>query len=430
MTTRAAICLAASRAADTNASLLLAMSEETAKVSRMALLRKSGIALVGVLLVACVAGYLLVEVAQRDKARAAAAASAPPATPVTVGTAEAKDMPVYVRGIGTVQAYKTVTVKSRVDGQIMTVGFEEGQEVTAGAPLFQIDPRPFQAALDQAMANKQRDAAQLAGAAADLERYGKLVGQGYQSRQSYDQQKATVDALKGSIAADEAAIETARLNLDYANIRAPIAGRTGSRQVDPGNLVQSSQNTALVTITQTKPIFVNFTVPQDHSDEIRTNQMAGGLTVVAYGSDDKTELGRGKVTLVENQIDAATGTLRLKATFDNADERLWPGEFVTVRLVLSTRHDAVTVPQRVVMQGANDSFVYVVKADGTVERRTVGLAGAQDGVAIVDKGLTVGEKVVVDGQYRLTNGARIRADTTKPEPAAPTSDALTAHSKD
>ncbi|HSH99255.1 MAG TPA: efflux RND transporter periplasmic adaptor subunit [Reyranella sp.] len=406
------------------------MSEKAAKVSGMALVRKSGVAIIGVLLVASVAGYLFIDQANRDKARAAAASSAPPGTPVTIGTAEAKDMPVYVRGIGTVQAYKMVTVKSRVDGQIMTVGFEEGREVKAGDPLFQIDPRPFQAALDQARANKQRDEAQLAGAAADLERYGKLVGQGYQSRQSYDQQKATVDALKGSVAADEAAIETAQLNLDYANIRAPIAGRTGSRQVDPGNLVQSSQNTALVTITQTKPIFVNFTVPQDHTDEIRTNQMAGALTVVAYGSDDKTELGRGKVTLIENQIDAATGTLRLKGTFDNADERLWPGAFVTVRLVLATRGDAVTVPQRTVMQGANDSFVYVVKADSTVERRTVVVTAAQDGVAIIDKGLAAGEKVVVDGQYRLTNGARIRIDTAKPEPAAPVSDALTAHSKD
>jgi multidrug efflux system membrane fusion protein len=396
----------------------------------MAKVRKSGVAIIGVLLAACVAAYFFIDQANRDKARAAAAASAPPGTPVTVGSAEAKDMPVYVRGIGTVQAYKMVTVKSRVDGQIMTVGFDEGQEVKAGDPLFQIDPRPFQAALDQAMANKQRDEAQLAGAAGDLERYGKLVGQGYQSRQSYDQQKATVDALKGSVAADAAAIETARLNLDYANVRAPITGRTGSRQVDPGNLVQASQNTALVTITQTKPIFVNFTVPQDHTDEIRTNQMSGALTVVAYGSDDKTELARGKVTLIENQIDAATGTLRLKGTFDNTDERLWPGEFVTVRLVLATRNDVVTVPQRTVMQGANDSFVYVVKADSTVERRTVVVTGHQDGVAIIEKGMVAGEKVVVDGQYRLTNGARIRVDTAKPESAPPTSDALTAHGKD
>lgn len=397
----------------------------------MAKARKSGVAIIGVLLMVCIAGYFFIDQANRDKARAAAAASAPRGTPVTVGIAETKDMPVYVRGIGTVQAYNMVTVKSRVDGQIVSVAFKEGQDVKVGDPLFQIDPRPFQAALDQALANKQRDEAQLAGATADLDRYGKLLGQGFQSRQSYDQQKATVDALKGSIAADQAAIETARLNLDYANIRAPLAGRTGSRQVDAGNLVQASQNVPLTTITQIKPIFVNFTVPQDHTDQIRTNQAAGALTVIAYGSDDKTELARGKLTLIENQIDAATGTLRLKATFDNTDERLWPGEFVSVRLVLETRKDAITVPQRTVMLGASDSYVYVVKADSTVERRTIVVAGTQDGVAIVEKGLAAGDKVVVDGQYRLTNGARIRVDSPGPGPQEPvTHDALTAHGKD
>ena len=313
----------------------------------MAKVRKSGIAVaITVLLAVAAAGYFFIDQASRDKARAAAASTAPPGIPVTVGIAQNKDLPVYVRGIGTVQAYKMVTIKSRVDGQIMKVAFEEGQEVKAGDPLFQIDPRPFQAALDQATANKQRSEAQLTGAEADLERYGKLIGSGYQSRQSFDQQKAIADALKGAIAGDQAAIDTAKLNLGYADIRAPIDGRTGSRQVYPGNLVQASQNTALVTITQIRPIFVNFTVPQDQTDRIRTNQASAPLEVVAYGSDDKTELGRGKLTLIENQIDAATGTLRLKGTFANTDERLWPGEFVNVRLVLSTRKDAVTVTQR------------------------------------------------------------------------------------
>jgi len=397
----------------------------------MAKVRKSGIAVaITVLLVVAAAGYFFIDHASRDKARAAAASAAPPGIPVAVGIARKKDMPVYVRGIGTVQAYKMVTIKSRVDGQIMKVAFEEGQEVKAGDALFQIDPRPFQAALDQATASKQRSEAQLIGAEADLERYGKLIGSGYQSRQSFDQQKAIADALKGAIAGDQAAIDTAKLNLGYADIRAPIDGRTGSRQVDPGNLVQVSQNTALVTITQIRPIFVNFTVPQDQTDRIRTNQASAPLEVIAYSSDEKTELGRGKLTLIENQIDAATGTLRLKGTFANADERLWPGEFVNVRLVLSTRKDAVTVTQRAVMQGASDSFVYVVQADNTVERRTVAVAAVQDGVAVIEKGLDTGDKVVVDGQYRLTNGARIRIDTPKPDqppaPAAP----LTARSKD
>jgi multidrug efflux system membrane fusion protein len=398
----------------------------------MAKVRKPAITIISVLLVAFVAGYFLIPLASRDRARAGPGPAARPPTPVTVGSAEPKDMPLYVRGIGAVQAYKLVTVKSRVDGHIVKIGFEEGQEVKAGDPLFQIDPRPFQATLDQALANRQRDEAQLAAASTDLERYGKLLGQGYQSRQSYDQQKGAVDALKGSIAADAAAIETARLNLDYADIRAPIDGRTGSRQVDLGNLVQASQNTALVTLTQVRPIYVTFTVPQDQTDSIRTNQAAGALTVIAYGggSDDKTELARGKVTLIENQIDTSTGTLRLKGTFENTDERLWPGEFVNVRLVLGIRKDAVTVAQRAVLQGASDSYVYLVKADDTVERRTVVVAGTQDGVAIVDKGLTIGDKVVIDGQYRLVNGAKVKADAPKPDPSAPKNDALTAHNKD
>lgn len=382
----------------------------------MAKAKKSRWAIIGVLLAIAATGYFFIDQAQRDKARAAASAAPSPGIPVTVGVAEPRDMPVYVRGIGTVQAYKMVTVKSRVDGQIVKVSFEEGQEVKAGDPLFQIDPRPFQAALDQATANKQRSEAQLVGADADLDRYSKLVGSGFQSRQSVDQQRAIVDALKGSIAADNAAIETAKLNLAYADIRSPIDGRTGSRLVDLGNLVQVSQNTALVTITQVKPIYVNFTVPQDQTDTIRTNQAKAPLTVVAYASDDKTELSHGKLTLIENQIDTATGTLRLKGTFENIDERLWPGQFVNARLILATRKSAVTVTVRAVMQGATDSYIYVVKPDNTVERRTVQVIASQDGVAVIEKGLAVGEKVVVDGQYRLTNGARIRVDAPKPDP--------------
>jgi membrane fusion protein, multidrug efflux system len=380
----------------------------------MAKVKRSGLAVaMTVILAVAVGGYFFIDQANRDKARAAAASAAPPAIPVTVGFAEKRDMPVYVRGIGFVQAFNTVTVKSRVDGQIMKVDFTEGQEVKAGDRLFQIDPRPFQAALDQATAAKQRSEAQLVGAEADLERYGKLIGSGFQSRQSFDQQKAIADALKGAIAGDQAAIDTAKLNLGYADIRSPIDGRTGSRQVDPGNLVQAGQNTALVTITQTKPIFVNFTVPQDHTDTIRANQAVAPLVVIAYSSDEKRKLGTGKVTLIENQIDAATGTLKLKATFNNTDERLWPGQFVSVRLVLSTRADAVTVTQRTVMQGANDYFVYVVNPDNTVERRTVEILSSQDGMAVIGKGLNAGDKVVVDGQYRLTNGARIRVETPK-----------------
>ena len=380
----------------------------------MGRVKSSAIVVVFVLAVGA-SGYFLLQALTPAKARVATV----PVIPVSADMVGQQDMPVYVHGIGTVQAFKTVTIKTRVDGQIMKVTFEEGQEVKAGEPLFQIDPRPFQAALDQALAAQQRDQAQLSGAQLDLDRYSKLIGSGFQSRQSVDQQKATVDALKGSLAADQALIETAKLNLAYADIRSPIDGRTGQRLVDPGNLVQASQNTSLVTITQVKPIFVNFTVPQDKADEIRHNQAAGTLSVIAYASDDTTVLGQGKVSLIDNLIDAATGTLRLKAQFDNADERLWPGEFVNARLVLATRAASVTVVQRAVMQGAAGYFVYVVKPDNTVARRTVEIADMQEGIAVIKSGLQPGEKIVIDGQYRLIDGSHVKVDAPKPHADTP-----------
>jgi multidrug efflux system membrane fusion protein len=365
-----------------------------------------------------IAGYIVIDQMGRDRARAAAATPAP-SVPVTIATAEKKDVPIIVRGIGTVQAYKSVVVKARVDGQIVKVAFGEGQFVHEGDLLFQIDPKPFQAALDHAAAAKRRDEAQLAGARLDLERYGKLIGSGFQSRQSFDQQQATVDALMGTVALDEAAVETARVNLGYTDIRAPIDGRTGQRLVDLGNMIQASSPAALVNLMQVKPIFVNFTVPQDVTDEVRRNQAMAPLAVLAYASDDKTLLSQGKLTLIDNQIDIATGTLRLKATFENTDERLWPGQFVNVRLVIATRTAAVTVPQRAVMQGATGYYAYIVKPDSIVERRVVEVAGMQDDLAIVDKGLAAGEKIVVDGQYRLSDGARIKIDATPPAAPAP-----------
>ena len=383
----------------------------------MAKVRKSGVVIVGVVLVVAAVGYFFFDQALRDKARAAVAPSGAGGIPVTVAVAEARDVPVYIRGLGTVQAYKTVSVKSRVDGQIVKVDFREGQDVKEGDLLFQIDPRPYQAALDRAAAAKQRDEAQLEGAQLDLDRYGKLIGSGYQSRQSYDQQKATVDGLKAALAGDQAAIDTAKLNLVYAEVRAPIDGRTGQRLVDLGNLVQSGQGTTLVTITQIKPIFVNFTIPQYANHNLRKTQAKEALTAYAYSADDTYKLAEGKVTLVDNQIDPSTGTLRLKATYENKDEQLWPGQFVSVRLQLSTRKGATTVPQRAVMQGPNGSYGYIVKADNTVERRPFEIAATQDGIAVITKGISVGEKVVADGQYRLTDGAHVRVD--KPTASTP-----------
>jgi multidrug efflux system membrane fusion protein len=331
-----------------------------------------------------------------------------PAVPVTAGTVVARDVPVYLQGIGTVQAYNMVTVKTRVDGQIVKIDFKEGQEVKEGDPLIQIDPRPYQAALEQAQAAKQKDEAQLVGAKLDLDRYSKLLGTGYQTRQSYDNQTALVAQLTAAIKGDQAMIDNAELNLGYADIRSPIDGRLGARLVDKGNLVHANDNTALVTITELRPIFVSFTLPQDTLDEIREEQQKDPLAVRAYSSDGSTLLSVGKLTLIDNSIDQSTGTIHLKARFDNQDERLWPGEFVSLRVILKVRPNVATVPAQTVEEGPDGHFAYVIKPDNTVERRTVEVAAIQDGIAVVTKGLAAGERVVVDGQYRLTQGARVR----------------------
>jgi membrane fusion protein, multidrug efflux system len=333
----------------------------------------------------------------------AAAQIAGQAIPVTAGTVAVEDVPVFLNGIGTVQAYNTVAIKSRVDGQIVKINFKEGEEVKVGDPLFQIDPRPYQSALDTAQAAKEKDEAQLEGAQLDLDRYYKLLAPGWQTRQSYDQQKATV-----------AQIENAKLNLGYADIRSPIDGRLGARLVDVGNLVHATDNAALVMITELKPIFVSFTLPQETLDDIQENNKKAPLVVRAYNGDGKKELAEGKLTLIDNMIDQATGTIHLKARFDNDDERLWPGEFVNLRLILSTRKGVATVPQQTVQVGPNGNYVYVIKPDNTVERRAVEVASMQDGLAVISKGLSVGENVVVDGQYRLTEGARVNPSKAAP----------------
>jgi membrane fusion protein, multidrug efflux system len=337
----------------------------------------------------------------------ATAQTANPGVPVTAGTVAAQDVPVFLNGIGTVQAYNMVAIKSRVDGQIVKVDFKEGQDVKEGEPLLQIDPRPFQAALEQAQANKQKDEAQLVGAQLDLDRYEKLIGSGWQTRQSYDQQKATVGQLQASIKGDEAQINTAKLNLSYSDIRSPIDGRLGAKLVDKGNLVHANDNAPLVTITEVKPIFVSFTLPQETLDDVRENHKGSPLVVYAYSGDGKRQLAEGKLTLIDNSIDQSTGTVHLKARFDNDDERLWPGQFVSLRVVLSTRRNIATVPSQTVQDGPDGHYAYIIKPDNTVERRAVEIASIQDGIAVVTKGLMPGERVVVDGQYRLTNGARV-----------------------
>ena len=345
----------------------------------------------------------------------AAADASPPAgptepagIPVTAGSVVAADVPVVLRGLGTVQAYNMVAVKSRVDGHIVSVDFKEGQEVKAGTVLFQIDPRPYQAALDQATANVEKDQATLANAQLNFSRDAKLIESRLAiSQQQYDTDKAAVAADQAALDSDSAQVEAARLNLSYCTITSPIDGRLGARLVDKGNLVHGTGDTTLVNITQIKPIFVSFTLPQNTLDEVRRQQDRRPLAVDAVAGDNETTLAEGQLTLIDNMVDPTTGTIHLKARFDNQDERLWPGEFVNVRVVLSVRRHVPTVPQQTVLEGANGRFVYVIKPDDTVERRAVEVAAVEDGKAVIAKGLAPGDRVVIDGQYRLNNGARI-----------------------
>jgi multidrug efflux system membrane fusion protein len=349
---------------------------------------------------------------------AAQAQTAPPEIPVTAGVVVAQDVPQYLQGIGTVQAFNAVAVKSRVDGAIVKVAFTEGQEVQRGDLLFQIDPAPYQAAQALAMANKEKDEAQLVTAQADLVRYGRLVGSGFQTRQSFEQQQGMVAQFQAAIKGDQAQIDTAQLNLGYTDIRSPIDGRLGARLVDIGNLVRATDGVSLVLITQLRPIFVSFTLAQDNLDPIREEQRKAQLDVVALTSDGRTQLGIGKLTLIDNMIDQATGTIHLKATFPNADERLWPGEFVNLRVVLRIRHDVATVPSQTVQDGPDGHYAYVIGANDTVQRRAVEVADVQNGITVISKGLAPGERIVVDGQYRLTDGARVRMLAPKPSGAA------------
>ena len=375
-------------------------------------------ALIGVtatVLLAALASWRLIPDSGLPRAKAQAS---PQAIPVTPGTVVSRDMPEYLHGIGTVQAFNAVTVSSRVDGPIVKVAFTEGQEVKSGDLLFQIDPRPYQAALGQAEAAKEQDEARLVTAEADLARYARLVGPGFQTRQSFDEQRGLVQQLQGAIKGDEAQIDTASLNLNFTDIRSPIDGRLGARLVDIGNLVHPSNNTALVTITQLRPIFVSFTLPQNTLDEIRQQQLEKPLQVVALTGDGQTVLAQGALTLIDNTIDQATGTIHLKATFANENERLWPGEFVNVRLVLRLRMGVATVPSQTVQPGPQGDFAYVITKDDTVERRAVEVAGVQDGLAVVKKGLTPGERVVVQGQFRLNNGVKVKLLSQSPSGAS------------
>jgi membrane fusion protein, multidrug efflux system len=334
--------------------------------------------------------------------------------PVTAGVVQSQDFAMYLSGIGTAQAFNTVTVKPRVDGQLIKVAFTEGQEVKAGDVLAQIDPRPFEAQLAQAKAQKARDEAQLANAKRDLERFSNLAAREFASRQSVDAQRTQVEALTAAIQGDQAAIDNAQVQLGYTTITSPINGRTGIRLVDMGNIVHASDANGLVVITQVKPIAVIFTLPQDSLDQVTKAQAAQGtLKVQAFKRDDVTELAEGTLALVDNQIDPSTGTIRLKAIFANDDNALWPGLFVNVRLALGVLPNAVSVPAQVVQRGPNGTYAYVISNDQTVAMRPVKVGPMRDGVILIESGLAPGDHVVIDGQYKLHPGSRVETKSTE-----------------
>lgn len=331
----------------------------------------------------------------------------PQTVPVSVATVERRDLPVYLTGLGSVTAFNTVAVKSRVDGQLVQVAFREGQEVRKGDLLAIIDPRPYQVALDQAQATLLKDQSQLKNAQLDLQRYKGLVAAGVVSHQQVDTQDALVGQLQGTVDADKAAIENAKLNLIYCHITAPVDGRVGLRLVDRGNMVHANDTNALLVITQLQPIAVIFTLPEDSLPAVAQHMRGGALKVEAYNRDDQARLATGTLLTIDNQIDQTTGTGKLKAIFDNHERGLWPNQFVNIRLLLEVRKNATLVPAAAVQRGPQGTFAYVVKGNNTVEVRAVTLALSQGNVTAIAQGISPGEVVVTDGQDKLQNGSKV-----------------------
>lgn len=347
-----------------------------------------------------------------------------PGVPVTVATSEVQDIPIFVRGIGTVQAFQSVLVRPRVDGTIDRIAFSEGQDVKPGDLLAEIDPRPYQATYDQAVAKKAADVATLANFKRDLARYTDLARSDFASRQSVDTQAASVSQGTANVQADDATIAAAKLNLDFTRITSPIEGRLGIRTVDVGNLVHANDATGIVTVNQLHPISALFTLPQDLLPTVQDAMRASAkapLVVEAFSGDDKRKLSDGTLLTLDNAIDTTTGTIRLKAQFSNADDRLWPGQFINAHLQLSVAQNVVTVPSPAVQHGVNGLYVYIVKP-GEVAGLVNVQAGQDNGqTAIITKGLSGGERVVVAGHSRLTDGTKVAATSQPSKAAAATS---------
>ena len=364
---------------------------------------KGALGLAAVLLIIGYVGWHYASASQTNAGNQQPKAPAP--IPVTVQAIQNSDFPVYLNGLGTVQPYDTVTVRSRVDGQVVKVGFRQGQMVNEGDVLVQIDPRPFQAALEQADAKKAQDEANLKNAQLDLKRYSALAVQDYASRQQLDTQQAKVDQLAAQIKGDQASIDNAQTQLSYATIRSPLSGKTGFRLIDPGNIVHASDQSGIVTIVKLQPISVVFTAPEENIGQINKALAAGTVPIIATSSDGTKVIAQGHLALVDNQVDQASGTIHMKATFQNADNALWPGLSVATRLLVDTRKNVLVAPTDAIQHGPNGLYVFVVGKDNKVAAHDVKVGDESAAQTVVLEGLANGDRVVTAGQYRLTEGA-------------------------
>ncbi len=349
-----------------------------------------------------------------DSKQQKAQAAGPGAVSVSVTQAQKQDVPVYLVGLGSVTAFYTANIKSRVDGQIMRVNFQEGQVVKEGDLLILIDPRPYQVQLEQMQAQLFKDQASLRDAKLNLDRYTTLIPSGSIAQQQVDTQKSLVDQLDGQVRTDQAQIDNAKLQIVYCNITAPFTGRVGLRQVDPGNIVHAADTNPMLILTQLQPIAVIFTLPEDQLPTVAQHMKNATLAVEAYSRDDQTKLATGKLQTIDNQIDPTTGTAKLKAVFDNKDNQLWPNQFVNANLLLETRKNSTVVPSAAILRGPQGTFVYLVKPDKTVEARNVTVSVAQGNTTIVVSGLNPGDSVVTDGQDKLQTGSTIEPRNSGP----------------
>jgi multidrug efflux system membrane fusion protein len=345
----------------------------------------------------------------------AARSSAPPTVPVTVATSIKRDLPIYRTGLGNVQASFTVGIRSQVDGKLEKVLFTEGQHVKQGDVLAKIDPRLYQAALDQAKAKKAQDDATLISAHKDLERARTLVVKSFETQQVVDQQQAKVDGQIAARKADDAMIEAAQTNLDFTSITAPSDGRMGVRMIDPGNIVHAADSSIIATLTLTKPVAVVFTLSARSLNDVREAQARGPVEVTAFSQDNVDPISKGTLLLIDNIVDQASATIRLKAMFANEDDKLWPGDFVNARVLIDVRRDALVIPAPAIQRGPNEIFTWVAKPEGTVEARPIKVGPTTGDQTIVTSGLSEGESVVINGQYKLQLGSRVTAN----EPLAP-----------